>query len=1127
MKRMILIAALVFIGTLSATTAPTPKGFIADWLICGPFPSYEGKSADTGLENDFLGGEDTAAPCPGQSFPAVFKADNSKLILGADLTNEWGFREDLPMNPTWRVMHFDKPDQILADHLFPPISDRFAFYAACWIESPAAQEVRVRLGCDDDHKLYLNGVLLAKSASSQAIRPDTFVYPAKLKPGLNFLLLKVVDRLFDSGFCLALSDPDGKPLNNVKGYTDSPARKLGADDFLNGFGIKFTFSDRHLFDDRQEQSCRIRLFAPDSAEYELEVGGKKQPLRNGQEAVWDLKLPSGVHPIEAIVRDRDGRETTRFTRTVTIHSRKKIEEQLQNQRVEIQEIDAALPGLNREIAKEKLRVEQAKQRVAAALASAEEQYATMRTQAQANAAPSIEEPFRPKSCRTRILLNGMWKAGPRADRCDQTLRLPHKMTGNFFRAWYYPIEPVDSPHSPKFRNLKGYEKYELEKLMELVTARHIFFEKEITVDDPSKAWYFICTAIIGKVTLFCNGTPCGTYHGTVGLVEIPLAGLREGKNRLVLEYTDTPMITTPNSEYYGILGNLYLEQRSRVHTADIGIKSSWRNAALSLDTELFNGEQSAQKFRLEQYAVRDGKIRFRLPPKEGVLEPGKTTVVKNEAKWRNPELWSHAHPALYSLVSDLYVDGRLADRRSDSFGFREFWIHGVDFFLNGKRIILQGDVGIDLFGYEKCRDVIFPLLRQEGINLLRLHDSRCHMLGEVADAADRHGMFLEAQTYPQGDFSRKADSSLMKEFKTSADWKKSDWHAFNTENYRRWHRLMRNHPSVLIWSIDNESFTPGCESRGLEKRNILVDDIVNSYYEEMHQLDPALVITRDGDVTTYGPDRRNFHASTPANVHYPEFHPDRFINDWQHLFHYRPAIYGETLYCSYVWGGWPGATPKLVAQKAAMVRDVAARYRELKIPAPIYMGVGLDGFLELKPDGSGSAWGVKEVPRKLELERPADWRNGIPADHYPFVPVPWPSMSGRGMRPEFLSNSLTGFGFRGINCFFREYPVCVRNAVNRAYRETLIPQPPLADPGIAEAIVVTEPDGIVFTTLPDGSRYGIVADAAGKAYFHLDAGRYRFESNGLNREVELKSKQDYAAKPGFEEIPTINLKEGK
>ena len=48
------------------------------------------------------------------------------------------------------------------------------------------------------------------------------------------------------------------------------------------------------------------------------------------------------------------------------------------------------------------------------------------------------------------------------------------------------------------------------------------------------------------------------------------------------------------------------------------------------------------------------------------------------------------NPNLYFLVSVLSQNGKEVHRDKTRFGFREFWVQGGNFFLNGKKIHLRG-----------------------------------------------------------------------------------------------------------------------------------------------------------------------------------------------------------------------------------------------------------------------------------------------------------------------------------------------------------------------------------------------------------------------------------------------------
>ncbi|NMA47094.1 MAG: hypothetical protein GX945_11105, partial [Lentisphaerae bacterium] len=92
MKLLTAIIATTALPVIAAET--TQQGWIADWLIGGPFPSYQVNDRGTGLETDYLDGEATFRPFPGLTQSALFKADRAKLIAQVGSTNEWGFTED-------------------------------------------------------------------------------------------------------------------------------------------------------------------------------------------------------------------------------------------------------------------------------------------------------------------------------------------------------------------------------------------------------------------------------------------------------------------------------------------------------------------------------------------------------------------------------------------------------------------------------------------------------------------------------------------------------------------------------------------------------------------------------------------------------------------------------------------------------------------------------------------------------------------------------------------------------------------------------------------------------------------------------------------------------------------------
>ncbi|MDD3154358.1 MAG: glycoside hydrolase family 2 TIM barrel-domain containing protein [Victivallaceae bacterium] len=1127
---LLFLFLLAGVSAFAAEDAPSRprKGLIADWLIAGPYPSYVVNGKDTGLHQDPLGGEAAIRPQPGQKDKAVFKADVGKLIAALGSVNEWGFKADQTIPVEWKVHRFAKPELIAIDDMFRPITDHFIYYAACYIESPEDRPIQLRIGSDDYHKVYLNGEVVGSRESCQGVRANDFIYMAKLKRGMNFLLLKVVDCIMGTGFCLAIYDRADHPMDDLLIRTESPAGRLGADVYDKGFAAKVQWGKQTLY---AGEACNaaIRFHAPDDRAYVLQIGAKQFQAKNL--GVYSLTITpgEGKSVLVAEVLDK-GRRVAVLEVPFAAYSRSRLRKQTEQLKRETAQIDLQIAQEKSRKQELSTRLAEAKKSLSAARLQAEAKFLAEREKALAGAEKSEDSPApKPFAGRSRLCINGVWKTGYRRDTLNSEMYLPGPMFANFFRSWFLPLVPKDTkqPHSTKMLPVEGWEDFQFN---ELHCREQMWARREFDCDDLSKQVFFVCESVVGRLEVYCNGTFCGSYDGTVGIVEIPLANLRVGKNTLELKYRMPEYPLAINHNYpacgRGIHGDCFLDFVSPVRVASVGIRTGWRDGRLQVSTELENRTGRAATCRLETRVVGSGRTKLCLPARTGIISPQSKVEWKNEKRWNDPRLWSLADPYLYTLVSDLYVDGKLVDRHTEPFGFREFWIHAIDFYFNGKRIILQGDVGHSDWSNAKYCDVAWPLYRADGINILRGNDPKGSEFSPArAKHADRYGMLIYAQMYAVLDLVAQTPTK----FTPLEQFRKHPVHQWNLENYRRWYLLLRNHPSVVIWSTDNEVFSQSKDSVDRRKLNIRNETLASEYRRYVQSLDSSLVTTRDGDIGTWNR-HQTFFENPPcptANYHYADFNLEQWAHNWQEVYQYRPVIFGETLYCSYgAWDRWCGAKPDIVATKAAKIRQVATLYRQLEIPAQMYMGLGLDGFVELRPDGKGSPWHVAELSRH-ERKAPG-WRKGTRPRDYPWIPLEFPARSGLGWRMPARLVGIDSYGDGALNWSSSRHVSHVRNAVNDAYRDSLLPQPPLPAAMDAECVVNAAPGRPVWVRLREGSHYGVVADANGKAWLQLDRpGRYPVSTGGRTREIEIPSRASYAAQPGFDQVKVIDFKEQK
>ena len=143
----------------------------------------------------------------------------------------------------------------------------------------------------------------------------------------------------------------------------------------------------------------------------------------------------------------------------------------------------------------------------------------------------------------------------------------------------------------------------------------------------------------------------------------------------------------------GIVDNVWLRAYGRTHIDDAFVQTSLRNKQLRIAYTLRNDDTVARRVHIDAEARREstGKVEKRQSSQPVTLAPGETTTLQLIVPWQNPALWMPDHPTLYTLHSKLMDDAQCLDQETRRFGFREIWIAGNQYMLNGIRINLWGD----------------------------------------------------------------------------------------------------------------------------------------------------------------------------------------------------------------------------------------------------------------------------------------------------------------------------------------------------------------------------------------------------------------------------------------------------
>jgi beta-galactosidase len=239
----------------------------------------------------------------------------------------------------------------------------------------------------------------------------------------------------------------------------------------------------------------------------------------------------------------------------------------------------------------------------------------------------------------------------------------------------------------------------------------------------------------------------------------------------------------------GIWQSVWLESVPAIYIADALIDTSVREGTISASITIDGTDDMEYSVRI---SVCDTDDCVKILTSDKFIMNMDTKEVSIKADWEMAHLWSPEDPFLYTAKIDLLHNEQVIDTYTVRFGFREFWIDGTNFMLNGVPIHLRGDSWHFQGIIQQTKEYAvnwYSMCREHGINIVRLHAEPYPTY--YLDAADEEGMLIVDE------------SAIYGSAKTMA----ADDQRFISGCKKHMERLVkrdRNHPSVVIWSIENE-----------------------------------------------------------------------------------------------------------------------------------------------------------------------------------------------------------------------------------------------------------------------------------------------------------------------------------
>ena len=308
--------------------------------------------------------------------------------------------------------------------------------------------------------------------------------------------------------------------------------------------------------------------------------------------------------------------------------------------------------------------------------------------------------------------------------------------------------------------------------------------------------------------VWLNGELLGEHVDGYLPFTFDIAGkLRSSDNHLVLRVDNRPRIEWPPAakqiewvQYGGILQPVRVESKALISISDLAVRAvpDGDGASVACTVEL-NGRVDPEDLvlRLAVLGNEPSARTLSVATRTGTSSRHELTLKLAQAK-----TWSPESPNLYTLVATLERGATVIDRLSSSFGIRTIVARGRQILLNGRPLKITGVNRYDEFGgfgpnppMKLVTDEL-RLMKQTGINLIRTHYPQAP---EFLDLCDRFGiLFLE---------------------ELPINWWGVEW--FGKEGVVQDDQILdlalpmlekligrdKNHPSVIIWSMANESKT--------------------------------------------------------------------------------------------------------------------------------------------------------------------------------------------------------------------------------------------------------------------------------------------------------------------------------
>lgn len=324
-----------------------------------------------------------------------------------------------------------------------------------------------------------------------------------------------------------------------------------------------------------------------------------------------------------------------------------------------------------------------------------------------------------------------------------------------------------------------------------------YFDNSVIKDNTDV--YITFKGVESAMALWVNGIFVGYSEDTFTPSRFNITSLiEEGNNKIAVSvYRFSSGSWLEDQDFWrfsGIFRDVELEMVPHTHLEDVKILTH------------LNDTYDHAVVEVNPTVIHPTKVIYTLKYNDEIIASQiKEDSTSLQFELEHPHLWSAEKPHLYTLIIEVMDEEGLVECISQQVGVREFKIINGIMCINGQRIIFHGvnrhEFSAYTGRYVSYEETKQDILNMKAHNINALRASHYPNQSFVYDLCDEYGLYVidEVNLETHGTWSEYFDKEHI------IPDNKPEWLDIILDRANSMYERDKNHPSIIIWSLGNES----------------------------------------------------------------------------------------------------------------------------------------------------------------------------------------------------------------------------------------------------------------------------------------------------------------------------------